>query len=244
MASWDVTDLVKEISDLCLIQSKRNGSDLVAAMVAGLKARVEAVHILTPSAFVQLMDATEKSDLPDAVKEELHKAFESKTAAGVQGHLKLQTSPQSVTSVDNFLSTSEWNRLQHMTTMEACQVVVGRMQLCGLKSLKEDSKKYVTALLVHLQMKHGKPLPPSAEMYKLSQYVHESFTACSAESLVGGYSRYPSNPFDRGTMFVNACLSGRQTRHCPKQGHLVHLPLVVEVVGLVVVALRCSYSTS
>ena len=201
MATWDVQDLIKEVSDMELIFGKNKTSDLIPRMKDALMAKVESLHLVTPSNYVLLMETMEKTTLPSDIKKELEYSFEKKTAAGAQGPHRLQSTPQSMTMPFNYLSKSEWDRLDgDCTTVEAAHMLIKRMKMCGLKSLKEDTKKQVTASLVVLQMRSTKTktLPPSAEMYKLSQFVHDSFSACEVMSLHGGLSKYPPSPYDLG----------------------------------------------
>ena len=206
MSSWDVQDLIKEINDMEFIATKAPGSQLLDSMKIALKAKIEGTHLISPSSFVKLLDALQKSNLAAEVKTELQQCLEARTCAGVQGPFKLQCSPQSMTMPFNYLTHKEWDQVQASeSSVDAAMIVLRRMKLCGLKSLKEDTKKHLTAFLVSLQMKKTHVLPPAAEMYKLSQFVHDSFSACDVVPLVGGLSKYPPSPYDLGTPFLEAC---------------------------------------
>lgn len=199
MASWEPQDLIKEIHDMEMIFVRSKGSDILDKLKSALVAKVEATHLISPSSYVQLMDALDKSTLPSDMKSELEKSFEHKTAAGVQGHLRLRSSPQSMVTPFNYLSASEWKQIESVcNTVDAAHICIKRMKLCGLKSLKEDSKKHLTAFLVTLQMKTTHVLPPSAEMYKLSNFIRATFSAMQVQSLVGGLASYPPSPYDLG----------------------------------------------
>ena len=199
MASWGIADLVKEISDMEVIAMRNKGSELLPRMKTSLMAKMQGVQLISASNYVALMDALEKSSLPDAMKKELETCFEEKTVASLEGPTRLQNRPQSMTMPYNYLSKSEWQKvLDGANTVDACNVVIKRMKLCGLKSLKEDSKKHLTAFLVCLQMRTTQVLPPIAEMYKLSQFVHDTFPACMVQPLCTGLAKYPPSPFDLG----------------------------------------------
>ena len=157
MASWGIADLVKEISDMEVIAMRNKGSELLPRMKTSLMAKMQGVQLISASNYVALMDALEKSSLPDAMKKELETCFEEKTVASLEGPTRLQNRPQSMTMPYNYLSKSEWQKvLDGANTVDACNVVIKRMKLCGLKSLKEDSKKHLTAFLVCLQMRTTK----------------------------------------------------------------------------------------
>ena len=188
------------------IATKAPGSQLLDSMKSALKSKIEGTHLISPSTFVKLLDAVQKSTLAEEVKTDLQQCLEARTCAGVQGPLKLQCSPQSMTMPFNYLTHKEWDQVQASeSSVDAAMILLRRMKLCGLKSLKEDTKKHLTAFLVSLQMKKTHVLPPAAEMYKLSQFVHDSFSACDVVPLVGGLSKYPPSPYDLGDPFLKAC---------------------------------------
>lgn len=86
--------------------------------------------------------------------------------------------------------------------MEASHILIKRVKLCGLKSLKEDTKKFITWMLVALQMQLVKTVPPKREMYKLAQSVANTFGAIVVKPLFGGLSQYPPSPFELGEACV------------------------------------------
>ena len=86
--------------------------------------------------------------------------------------------------------------------MEASHILIKRVKLCGLKSLKEDTKKFITWMLVALQMQLVKTVPPKREMYKLAQSVANTFGAIVVEPLFRGLSQYPPSPFELGEACV------------------------------------------
>lgn len=204
MASWDVQDLLKEIADMEVISMRNHGSDLLPKMKQALVSKIECTQLITPSNFVKIMDCLEKTTLPDQIKKDLSTCIETKYAAGVEGPVALQIKPQSMTMPWNYLCKSEWEKIQASgcTTVEATHIMVKRVKLCGLKSLKEDTKKYITCMLVALQMQLVNVMPPKQEMYKLAKSVHDTFGAIVVEPLFGGLSKYPPSPFELGEACV------------------------------------------
>lgn len=103
----------------------------------------------------------------------------------------------------NYLSQSEWQLVEAgCSSIDVTNLLVKRIKLCGLKSLKEDTKKHITAFLVCLQMKSDNVLPPPAEMYKLAQFVHDTFMACEVQPLHAGLAKYPPSPYDIGQAWL------------------------------------------
>ena len=164
-----------------------------------LKCKVEGIQNLSPSSFVRLCDAVGKSNLPSEIKNELEDCLEAKAAASIQGPARLQTMPQSMTMPFSYLSQSEWQQLQlGYNKVESTNIIIKRIKACGLKSVREDTKKGITAFLVCLRLKAGHPLPSKQEMYDLAGFVHDTFMACAVQPLHAGLARYPPSPYDTG----------------------------------------------
>ena len=167
---------------------------------------MNGIQNLSPSSFVRLSDALGKSTLPSEIKKELEECLEAKAASSIQGPARLQTMPQSMTMPFNYLAQSERQQLQGgFNKVEATTLVCRRVKLCGLKSMKEDTKKHIASFLVCLQMKAGSPLPSKHEMYKLANDVHTTFTTCQIQPLHAGLAKYPPSPYDIGQAFLEAC---------------------------------------
>ena len=199
MASWTVEDLGKEIKDMEMIYQRNNGSALLPRMKDSLTCKIEGVHVFTPSTFVGLSDAVEKSMLPAEMKAELQSSLEAKAACALQGPTRLQVPPQSMTMPWNYLSQSEWQQLQSgISSIEAAPLLIKRIKMCGLKSLKEDTKKYLACFLVSMNLKSLTALPPVTEMYKLADFVMQTFQVVVVEPLHAGLAKYPPSPYDIG----------------------------------------------
>lgn len=199
MAFWHVDDLEKEISDMEIISTRNRGSELLPRMKDALKCKVDGIQNLSPSSFVKLCDAVAKSNLPSEIKKELEDCLEAKAAASIQGPTRLQTMPQSMTLPFNYLSHSEWQQLQSgYSKVDSTSIVIKRVKRCGLKSIKEDTKKSITALLVCLQINAGHPFPSTQDMYDLAGFVHDTFMACVVQPLHAGLAKYPPSPYDIG----------------------------------------------
>lgn len=204
MASWDVQDLLKEIADMEVISMRNHSSDLLPKMQQALVSKIECTQLITPSNYVKIMDCLEKTTLPDQTKQALSTSIESKCAAGVEGPATLQIKPQSMTMPWNYLCKSEWDKIQAegCTTVEASHILIKRIKLCGLKSLKEDTKKFITCMLVALQMQLVNTIPSKQQMYSMAQSVSAAFGALAVDPLYGGLSKYPPSPYELGEAWL------------------------------------------
>lgn len=200
MAHWSVDDLLKEIKDLESLHALRPQSMVVSNLLKGLETKVQAMDCLTPSMLVKLTEALDASSLTDEMKQSLHDLVEARAMEANSGALRLQNQPQVLLSLYNYMSAQEWELLQQAPFTQAVQICVNRMRACGLKSMKESTKKHVLAMLIHLMLLRGEPQPPGTEIYKMSTYLLDSLKASKQQALVAGLAVYPDKPADIGSV--------------------------------------------
>ena len=198
MVQWTVEDIVQEVKHLETIGTMRKESKIMETMVKCLVSKLQAIDTVPPSAYVKLMGCFSECSLPEEITEQLADALEEKSVETMEGHLRLQACPQSMTNVFNYLSKTEWEKIQNLTFAEACSVLVCRLRTVGLKSMKEKTKKHATAFLVYLQEKQGHQLPTAGEFYKLAENVRGTFKASEQAPAVGSYNKYPMAPQELG----------------------------------------------
>ena len=190
MATWDVEDLVKEISDMEVTYQRNTGSQLVPRMQEALQSKVNSVQTLTASNFLKRSDAVQNGILPADTKAELQAFLKSRAASSIQGATRLQATPQSMTMPWNYLSHSEWQQVQNGTnTVDATHMLIKRIQVCGLKSLKEDTQKYLASFLVSLQMKS----PMSCFLFlKMYKFCAGYFRGCGGSTSARWFGKVPT----------------------------------------------------
>ena len=205
MAAWSVEDFLKEIEDLEALQKIRPGALALPKLLEALEHKIKAIESLTPSVLLKLTQKLEASSLPADLKSSLQNAVDEKAVGVSAGALKVQAGPQILLSLWNYLSAKEWHMVQSSPYVEAVHVCVKRLRAVGVKSMKEQTKKSALALLLHLMINRGEPKPPPMEVYKLGNYLHDSFMSCNQPSLVAGFLKYPERPADLGDDFMKAC---------------------------------------
>ena len=198
MTQWSVEDIIQEVKHLEVILEMRKESKVKDAMVKCLVAKLQTIDSVPPSTYVKVMECFSSCSLPEEIKEQLADALEEKSADTMEGHLRLQTCPQSMINVFNYLSKTEWEKIQELTFAEACSVLVARLRKAGLKSMKEKTKKHATSFLVYLQEKQAHHLPTAGEFYKLAETVRDTFKASLQAPAVGSYNKYPLTPQELG----------------------------------------------
>ena len=205
MAGWSVEDVLKEFEDLDKVQKLRPSAVALPKLMEALEHKIQAIDTLTPSMLLQLTERLEASSLPADLKTNLQTVVDDKAINASAGALKLHTSPQLLVSLWNYMSAKEWQVILTAPYVEAVHVCVQRLKAVGVKSMKEQAKKYCLAMLLHLMIQRGEPKPPPMEIYKLSNYLHDCFQGCKQHALVSGLLRYPDKPADLGQDFMQAC---------------------------------------
>lgn len=199
MAAWSLDDLLKEIQDLEALHALRPESKLVTNLLKGLETKVKAMDCLTPSMLVKLTEALNASKLPAEIKQSLQDLVEARAVEANAGTLKLQSQPQLMVSLQNYMSAKEWKALEQAPFTQAMQLCVRRMKAVGIRSMKETTKKHVVALVIHLMLQRGEPKPPGPEIYKMGVYLLDSLKASKQQPLVPGLATYPDKPLEIST---------------------------------------------
>ena len=111
--------------------------------------------------------------------------------------------PQSLTQIHNYLSGSEWMNAQQ-SSMAALQAISTRLRLCGVKALKEDTKKWCTTLMVHFEMERAAgERPASTTIYRMSQEMATAFQCSQVEAKAEPLVQYPVSPLELGEAWLN-----------------------------------------
>ena len=159
MAHWSADDLVKEIHDLQNLRKLRPESFVVGRMQAVLINKIQACQ-LSSTVALKFLSTIQDSELPDEMKEALMDTVDQQASSNMAGPLRLTTTPQTLRTVYNYVSNNELKTLLQMSSnMDALPLISARLRMIGLKSLKECTKKNVTALLLHLALRRGEALP-------------------------------------------------------------------------------------
>ena len=134
---------------------------------------------------------------PDKYKEQLQSRFEERALNETSSALKLQTQPQILTTVYNYLNESEWNEWRPCRSKgpsDTMPLIARRLKACGLKSLKETTKKHCIAVVLHCMLQRGEVRPPSTELYQLVCYFQDTFHACTQPPLTASLSHKANGP--------------------------------------------------
>jgi hypothetical protein len=208
MASWTVMDICKEMHDVNNLLAVRmpfatiNMAGYMAmagAMTNSLCNKINSIEPLSASQAVELYKAVSTMQLCDELKAVLTKAIDdgvSCTASTTSATQALV--PQSNTFMYNYMTQNDWSMLNasDCTYWTAVNVVATRLRLIGVKSLKEDTKKVCTAMLVHCFMQKSSKMPSYKVIYQLSLDLSQAHASCitQAPATLSSPAKYPEKP--------------------------------------------------
>ena len=119
--------------------------------------------------------------------------------------------PQSLIQVQNYLSKADWDACKP-STLTALRTVVKRLKLCGVKSMKEDTKKWAAALLVFFEMERTGQRPCYLTIYQMSQQVAMAFACEDSKAPVEPLAKYPASPLELGQPWLDAVYPNKARR--------------------------------
>ena len=204
MGHWSVEDFVKEVHDVNqYIQERPQAVMLASSLVSGLVEKIKLTNMWTCGNLLEVTKAVKSTQLEDQHKNTLLKALDDKTMDQQKRAVKVTMVPQSLTQIHNYLSGTEWMNAQQ-SSMAALQAISTRLRLCGVKALKEDTKKWCTALMVHFEMERAAGERPAyTTVYRMSQEMHTAFQCSQVEAKAEPLVQYPVSPLDLGEAWLS-----------------------------------------
>ena len=204
MGHWSVEDFVKEVQDVNQYSQERPQAVMLASsLVSGLVEKIKLTNMWTCGKLLEVTKAVKSTQLEDQHKNNLLKALDDKTMDQQKKAVKLTMVPQSLTQIHNYLSASEWMNAQQ-SSMAALQAISTRLRLCGVKALKEDTKKWCTALMVHFEVERAAgEMPAYTTIYRMSQEMATAFQCSQVEAKAEPLVQYPVSPLELGEAWLN-----------------------------------------
>ena len=224
--TWSVEDVTKELRDIAALLQVRNGDDAFGAgLINSVAAKLNLVPRVRAHEAMQLYTTLQGCNIPTALKNTLHAAIDKAVAEECDTSDKnsaqvLTQGTQKLCSLHNYLTSDDWDILlsEHANYWELIGVVASRMRSIGIKSLHEDTKRWVVALLLWLALKrsNGK-MPPYLWIYCLVQDIYSCFHSTATLSTTAGSAAtgsdskpselsslkvYPLSPADLGDDWI------------------------------------------
>jgi hypothetical protein len=208
MAIWSVADITKELHDVVSLLKVRNpagSSDdpgyiaMATAMVNGICCKIKGMKGLSAGSAIEIYAAISSLSLDDQFKQKLTSTIDDVVSGeSLQSAAILVNTPQSLLSPHHYLTQKEWDTLssQSCSYWDGLHVVANRLRAIGIKSIKEDTKKACAALLIHVHMDKGLPMPAYKHIYQMSQDLSQAHSSSTQQQPIGlsSLSTYPDVP--------------------------------------------------
>ena len=172
---WSLSDFQLEVNATSTLLKARPGEpQLLEGLGASLKHKLEHMSLSTADV-VACYDLVKACDLPQCLQTSLQSVLDTKALGSAQSALTVTTQAQQFDSIPAYLTQSEITKLENCNPFEGACVLASRCKLVGVKSLKESTKKVMTALLICFDMQRGGRRPEGDFFYRLSQHVRTTF---------------------------------------------------------------------
>ena len=201
MAHWTAEDVLREIVDLNQLFLVRKECDIVHKMMNQIQTKLQHACDISPSILVKLSTGLNNTSLPASMKDSLQAALDERAMSQTASTLQLVAKPQTLTHIFNYLSKQDVAQMTNAPLPTMIQIICKRMKMCGMKAMKEKTKKPILAFLNHLVVGRGEPPLTPLDIYKQGQNLSDAFTACVQEPLVPGVAVYPASPQELGDEF-------------------------------------------
>lgn len=199
---WSLQDLMGELSSMAALLEKRGKTtEMTNSLAKGFCNKLEAAASdLGAAALLSLTDHLAEVNLPEACVDQISQTLDNVCMMDGSGQsaLQLTTKAQACDHLYNYLTKQDWKVLENEGLWPGVHVLVKRMRLIGISSLKEGVKKVSLGILTLMELQRtGGRMPKYMEIYKLGGQLSQSFAASSVVPPKGvrpllNYPAFPS----------------------------------------------------
>ena len=206
MVQWSEEDLMQEVTSMASLLEKRGRTTNLATSLADQFCKKLEGATMSATALLALTEHVTKSALPEACKDQIL-AYLDDIAMGEapQSAMTLSLSPQTCNSLHNYLTASEWKTLETSGLWAGVHVLIKRLRLIGVKSLKESLKKRAVGILVLMELQRNPgQMPLYKEIYDLGKHFAQAFASSEVQPPAGVKTllAYPNKPSLVGTALM------------------------------------------
>ena len=198
---WAAQSIVQELKAAeVLVKARGQEAALLQPLAKSLVHKIQGLRTNNAQELVVLYEAVQGSTLPGDCKSTWNNALDIVATAGVEMAAKTTMQPQAIDHVCNFLSKKDWEAISTQSMWSGASTIAMRLKKLNVQSLKESSKKVITALLVQMEMNRTNKMPSYPCIYQLSQHVLQAFASCDVKPTPGVPSllKYPATPAELG----------------------------------------------
>lgn len=228
---------MEELSSIAsLLQQRGKATNMAMAMTKQYCNKLEgAGPDMSATDILKLSDHVAASEMPEECKDQILGCLDTIALQDNSGQsaTKLLLQPQACPHLNNYLTAAEWKSLQTQGLWAGVNVLVHRLRLLGIKSLKESLKKLAVGILVLMQVQGGKnPMPKYKIIYDLGLHFGQCFQASTVQpnAKVKSLLVYPERPALISSDFIALAYTVDEPpvdMHLPDLNYLVlnHIPV-------------------
>ena len=183
---WALEDVLKELNDFALLLPSRPEKKkpmMLEKLAANVCAKLDQFQSFSAAHALKLHECLEACNFPDDFSEQVANKSDELLACGSQAMQAGQVTslkPQKLSSIANYLTSSEWAMLQDS---DVCwwskqRMLVERLKKLGIKSMAEITCRWVLALLYCTLPS----LPEAHAVYQQVQELKGCFSTCPGPS--------------------------------------------------------------
>ena len=183
---WALEDVLKELNDFALLLPSRPEKKkpmMLEKLAANVCAKLDQFQSFSAADALKLHECLEACNFPDDFSEQVANKSDELLACGSQAMQAGQVTslkPQKLSSIANYLTSSEWAMLQDS---DVCwwskqRMLVERLKKLGIKSMAEITRRWVLALLYCTLPS----LPEADAVYQQVQELKGCFSTCPGPS--------------------------------------------------------------
>ena len=198
---WNIDDLKGELTSMAtLLERRGKTTQMSMALAKQFCSKLEAAASeLCAAALLSLSDHLAETNLPEDCVDQITQTLDNVCVMDGSGQsaLKLTTKAQTCDHLENFLTGKDWTALETEGLWPGVHVLVKRLRLIGITSLKECVKKISLGILVLMELQRsGGRMPKYIEIYNLGTHFSQAFNASSvvAPKGVRPLLNYPACP--------------------------------------------------
>ena len=193
-----VGEILTELADVeIMVNNPRRSHDLKAGMVDALAAKVRSIPVVNSAAGVQMDVAFDKSTLDEPYLSKLRLALDDRLKLGLKClATKAGLKPQRLEHITNYLTLSDWERLElpGAQAHQIMQVIAQRLQTLGLRSLHEQTVRAAVQLTVWFVRKSSGAFPKYKLIFSWVMEFKQLYESMKAPYDHGYVQIYPMDP--------------------------------------------------
>jgi hypothetical protein len=204
-------------------------------MVAGVIAKINMIPSITSSDALAIYNCLNASDylvehkLVQQIQDVVDERMMQPSASAIAQPSAIK--PQQLLAVHNYLTASDWSKLQEpgCPLEDMKWIIIKRLMLLGIASLHEQTVKHSVALIVYLIQQQSKVFPSYESIHNIVNSFKGSFFSVKVQVTYSGITTYPATPSELpAALFAKAYAADDQ----PVKQEIMELANIVNHVPL------------